>query len=302
MEKLKKAFRIDDNDNNIHDTTAAPVDSPILLTQYSSEASQLIKSFTKNILFVVIILTIITAMTTFDLIKELGFFTNVLADNTIDVMIIAVSILLIVFLILTIRSVMRSEKILDKWSNLFENNAIRTGILLTINNKSKEEILNALSETETIEEIASPLQYYLRTKSSAEAESRTEFYDIKVNDAIFDILIDKSTINTSNINADSLKNAIHNYGSILIKLTEGIIDKNLTQSVIKSLKSYRKQGNKIGLAMIIGESITNESYDLVNKLKDKTISESLILIEKSTANNNNNQVSDLKNLNNILTP
>ena len=55
--------------------------------------------------------------------------------------------------------------------------------------------------------------------------------------------------------------------------------------------------------MIIGESITNESYDLVNKLKDKTISESLILIEKSTANNNNNnQVSDLKNLNNILTP
>ena len=282
---------IDDNINT---------DSPILLTQYSSEASQLIKSFTKNIPFVVIILTIITAMTTFDLIKELGFFTNVLADKTIDVMIIAVSILLILFLILTIGPVMRSEKILDKWSNLFENNAIRTGILLSINNKNKEEILNALSETETIEEIASPLQHYLRTKSSAEVESRTEFYDIKVNDVIFDILIDKSTINTSNINADSLRNAIQDYGSILIKLTEGIINKNLTQSVIGSLKSYRKQGNKIGLAMIIGESITNESYDLVDKLKDKTISESLILIEKPTANNN--KVSDLKNLNNILTP
>ena len=55
---------------------------------------------------------------------------------------------------------MRSQKILDKWSNLFEKNAIRTDILLTINNKSKEEILNAISET--IEEIASPLQYYLK--------------------------------------------------------------------------------------------------------------------------------------------
>ena len=45
------------------------------------------------------------------------------------------------------------------------------------------------------------------------------------------------------------------------------IDKNLTQTVIKSLQKYRKQGNKIGLAMIIGESITNESYDLVDKIK-----------------------------------
>ena len=29
------------------------------------------------------------------------------------------------------------------------------------------------------------------------------------------------------------------------------------KTVIESLQKYRKQGNKIGLAMIIGESITN---------------------------------------------
>ena len=39
------------------------VDSSILLTQYSSEASQLIKSFTKYIPFVVMILILIAAMT-----------------------------------------------------------------------------------------------------------------------------------------------------------------------------------------------------------------------------------------------
>ena len=54
--------------------------------------------------------------------------------------------------------------------------------------------------------------------------------------------------------------------------------------------------------MIIGESITNESYDLVDKIKDKTISESLILIEKPTTENNLSSASDLKNLNNMLTP
>ena len=284
-----KKRSIDDNIDEV-----AAVDSPILLTQYSSEASQLIKSFTKYMPFVVIILILITSITTFDLVvRPSGFFTNVLTDKTIDTMIIAVSILLIIFLIFTVRPVLRSQKILDKWSNLFENNSIRTGILLSINNKSKEEILKALSKN--IEQIASQLQYYLSKSGDG-----TEFYDINVSDVIFDILIDNSTIKT-NINSDSLKNTFQGYGSILIKLTDGTIDKNLTQSVIKSLQNYRKEGNKIGLAMIIGESITNESYYLIDKIKDKTISKSLILIEKPTINNNPVSTSDLKNLNNILT-
>jgi hypothetical protein len=42
----------------------------------------------------------------------------------------------------------------------------------------------------------------------------------------------------------------------------------------------RQQGNKIGLGIIIGESITQESYDLISKTKDKIINENLILIEK----------------------
>jgi len=279
-------------DNNIIDDDAI-ADSPILLTQYSSEASQLIKSFTKYMPFVVIILILIASITTFDLIRPSGFFTNVLIDTIIDTIIVAVSILLIIFIIFTILPALRYHKILDKWSNLFENNSIRTGILLSINKKSKEEILKALSKN--IEKIASPLQYYLSKSGDG-----TEFYDINVNDVIFDILIDKSTIKP-NINSDSLKNIIQDYGNILIKLTEGTIDKNLTQSVIKSLQNYRKEGNKIGLAMIIGESITNESSYLIDKIKDKTISKSLILIEKPTINNNLVSTSDLKNLNNILT-
>ena len=256
----------------------------VVLTQYSSEASQLIKSFTKNIPFIVLILILIISMTSFDLIMDLGF-TRILSDETIDAMIIAVSLFLILFTFFTVRPVLRSQKILDKWSNLFENNAIKIGILLTINDKSKEEILHALSEI--IEQIAIPLQHYI-SKSDTK-----EFYNVSVGDSTFDILIDKSTIKP--IDSDSLKNTIQDYGSILVKIAENTIDKNITQSFLESLHKYKKHGNKIGLAMIIGESITQESSNLVNKIKDKTISENLILIEKP-----NNKDYDLKSFNNVI--
>ena len=256
----------------IDDSTNA--DSNILLTQYSSEASQLIKSFTKKIPFVVIILIVIAAMTTFDLVMDLGF-TRFLPDETIDAMIIAISILLIIFLLFAVRPVMRSQKTLDKWSNLFENNAIRTGILLSINNKSKEEILNALSET--IEEIDIPLHHYL-----SKSKQHNEFYNISIDDTssiIFDIIIDKSTINPT-IDPD-LRKTIQDYGGILVKIVEKTIDKNTTQTFIESLQKYRmKKDNKIGLAILIGESIEQESYQLINKMKDKNIRENVILIEK----------------------
>ena len=253
------------------------LDSNLLLTQYSSEASQLIKSFTKTIPFVVIILAIIAAMTTFDLVMDLGF-TRILPDETIDAMIIVVSILLIVLLIFILRPVMRSQKILDKWSNLFENNAIRTGILLTINNKSKEEILNALSET--IEEIDIPLHHYL-----SKSTNHNEFYNVSIDDTTFDILIDKSTINsnptTTTTDANSLGDIIQDYGGILVKITDNTIDKNTTKTFIESLKKYRrKKGNKIGLAILVGESIELKSYELIDRVKDKNIRENLILIEK----------------------
>jgi hypothetical protein len=275
----KNESRRDRRDDNINN------DSPLLLTQYSSKAAQLIKSFTKNILFLILILFVITGMTIFDLSMDLGF-TNILSDETIDAIIIGTSIFLILFTILIVRPVRRSQHILEKWSNLFDQNSIRTGIILSINNKSKDEVLVALSET--IEQIAIPLQDYLSKSDN------NEFYDISVNDTTFDILIDKSTVKT--LDANSLKNTIQDYGSIIIKITEGIIDKDVTQSFIQSLQKYRKQqGNKIGLAMIIGESITQESYDLISKSKDKIINENLILIEKPTTD------PDLMNLNNVVT-
>jgi hypothetical protein len=271
-----RKHNLDDSINN---------DSPLLLTHYSSEAAQLIKSFTNNILLVLIILFVITGMTILDLAMDLGF-TKILSDETIDAIIIVISIFLILFTILIVRPVLRSQNILEKWSNLFDKNAIRTGIILSINNKSKKEVLVALSET--IEQIAIPLQDYL-SKSD-----HSEFYDVSRDGITFDILIDKSTVKS--IDANSLKNTIQDYGSIIIKITEGIIDKDVTQSFIQSFQKYRKlQGNKVGLAMIIGESVTQESYDLISKTKDKIINENLILIEKPGTD------PDLMNLNNVFT-
>ena len=276
----KNESRRDKTDDSINNN-----DSPLSLTQYSSEAARLIKSFTNNILFVLIILFVIATMTILDLSMDLGFI-NILTDETIDAIIIATSVFLIVFTILILRPVFRSQKILEKWSNLFDKNAIKTGIILSINNKSKEEVLIALSET--IEQIAIPLQDYL-----SKTDHR-EFYDVSIEGDTFDIIIDKSTIKL--LDANSLITTIQDYGSILIKITEGVIDKDVTRSFIYSLQKYRKQQvNKVGLALIIGESIAQESYDLINKTRDKIINESLILIEKPTTD------PDLMNLNNVLT-
>jgi hypothetical protein len=277
---MKKDTSTRDNiDDNIKNNNSA-----LILTQYSSKASQLIKSFTKNIRFLILILIVITGMTILDLSMDLGFITF-LSDETIDSMIIGTSLFLIVFTILIVRPVFKSQNILEKWSNLFDKNAIRTGIILSINNKNKDEILFALSET--IEQIAIPLQNYL-SKSD-----KKEFFDINFNGATVDILIDKSTIKS--VDANSLKNTIQDYGSIIVKITDGIIDKGVTHSFIQSLQKYRKQvGNKIGLAMIIGESITQESHELISKSKDKIINENLILIEKPLTD------PDLMNLNNVL--
>ena len=259
----------------------------VILTKYSSEASQLIKSFTKNIPLVVMILILIVSMTTLDLVMDLGF-TRILSDETIDTIIIAVSVFLILFTLFLVRPVLRSRKILDKWSNLFENNAIRTGIILTIRNNSKVEILYALPEV--IDQIADPLEYYLSISD------KIEFYNVNIDDInTFDILIDKSTIKS--IDSDSLKNTIQEYGSILIKIVDKAIDKSITEDFLKSLQKYKKRGNKIGLAIMIGDSISQESYILANKIKDRTISDNLILIEKPV----NNRDYDLKSLNNVST-
>lgn len=268
-----------------NDKTDINIDADsVVLTQYSSEAAQLIKSFTKIVPFIVIFLISLASVTTFDLVMDLGF-ARILSDEMIDAIIITISVSLILITVYTVRPILRSQKILDKWSNLFENNAIKTGILLMIKDKNKEEILYAL--TEIIKQISIPLQNYISKSDN------TEFYNVNVGDDTFDILIDQSTIKP--IDAEYLKNAIHDYGSILVKIVENTIDKNITEKFLDSLYKYKKNGNKIGLAIIIGESIDQESVKLVSKIKDKIIREKLILIEKP-----NNKDYNL-NLNNVLT-
>lgn len=268
-----------------NDKTDINIDSDsVVLTQYSSEAAQLIKSFTKIVPFIVIFLISLASITTFDLAMDLGF-ARILSDEMIDAIIITISVSLILITVYTVRPILRSQKILDKWSNLFENNAIKTGILLMIKDKNKEEILYAL--TEIIKQISIPLQNYISKSDN------TEFYNVNVGDDTFDILIDQSTIKP--IDAEYLKNAIHDYGSILVKIVENTIDKNITEKFLDSLYKYKKNGNKIGLAIIIGESLDQESVKLVSKIKDKIIRENLILIEKP-----NNKDYNL-NLNNVLT-
>ncbi|MDQ6863639.1 MAG: hypothetical protein M3044_07420 [Thermoproteota archaeon] len=92
--------------------------------------------------------------------------------------------------------------------------------------RSKEEALRVVSET--IEEIGEPLRKYISSK-----DIFSEFFDVALdkNDSsdknmIFDVLIDVGRIGSAGHNSsnnDALKQVIREYGSVIIKIVNGIV-------------------------------------------------------------------------------
>jgi hypothetical protein len=88
--------------------------------------------------------------------------------------------------------------------------------------------------SETIEKIDEPLQMYL----SSSKENLKQFIDVSVGDTaiVFDVLIDGDRI--SSREEDDLKQALREYGSIIIKIVDGIIDKNVVLSLYNLISRY----------------------------------------------------------------
>jgi hypothetical protein len=150
-----------------------------------------------------------------------------------------------------------------------------------LKDRTKGEVIKSLSEA--IEQV------YLLQKFIVERPSNVaKFMDVKVNeDIIFDILIDKERIlnenNKNNIDTINLYKEIERYGSIIVNIIDHSIDKPAVELFFNSLLKYISLSkNKIGLAMIIGETANPDGLDLANKLniKNSKIIRHFILIEK----------------------
>src|SRR5215831_454309 len=246
--------------------------SIILAARFGSESLNVIRSVEKNLLLVIFILIPLVA---FAILDTLEVFKQI---NIHDIIIVILSIILTIVSISLYWFSRKSRYILHRWAKMFEESTISSLMNIYLKDKTKEEIIRSLSES--IEQIYSLQEYIVKRPSNI-----TNFMDVKVNeDLIFDILIDKERIlNENNMDANDLYKEIKRYGSIIVNVVDHTIDKPTVELFFNSLLKYISLSkNKIGLAMIVGDTASPNGFDLVNKLniKNSKIIRHFILIEK----------------------
>lgn len=249
--------------------------SIILAARFGSESLNVIRSVEKNLLLVIFILIPLVA---FAILDTLEVFKQI---NIHDIIIVILSIILTIVSISLYWFSRKSRYILHRWAKMFEESTISSLMNIYLKDKTKEEIIRSLSES--IEQIYSLQEYIVKRPSNL-----AKFMDVKVNeDLIFDILIDKERIlnenNKNNMDTNDLYKEIKRYGSIIVNVVDHTIDKPTVELFFNSLLKYISLSkNKIGLAMIVGDTASPDGFDLVNKLniKNSKIIRHFILIEK----------------------
>ena len=166
---------------------------------------------------------------------------------------------------------------------MFETNTLSTSLNIVMANRSKEEVIKGL--TYSVAQIAEPLQTYIESKES----DLSEFLDVNVNgnNLKFDILLDANQVVDDNSTiSNNLKDILRNYGSVVVKIIDGAIDKNTVESFVNSLLAYVSlTKNDIGLGLIIGEEIATDAQPFANKSRHvnrKKINNLLLLVKPST--------------------
>lgn len=285
------------SDFDMHDS----IDSPIMPTRYAHRSSKLIRSIEKTFYPIVGLIAALLVFAVLDMTDVLVEY-NIMPDRTHDIIITSVSAILLIAVVYLFYGIIKSRKMLHHWADIFERNSIKAGLTISMSNTSKENILGALSET--IEGIGEPLREYL----SSSPENYKNLIDVRITkDTVFDILIDSdrlmnratsdqvssvtlppNTITTTSSSSTcipdrDLSESVGEYGAIIVKVvTSGNrISKETVKSFQEEIQEYISlTRNKVGLALIVGNTIDAEAEEL-SKSEMKGI-DYLILIEKTT--------------------
>jgi len=204
-------------------------------------------------------------------------------DKTVDILLLLILIVVLVPLFLLL---LKSRNVLDRWTDMFERNTIATTLSIALTDKSKEAIVLALMHS--VEQISEPLQAYINSKRN----NLTEFLNIAVDkkdaNLRFDILMDANHVlddDGSNVN-NNFRQVLEKYGAVIIKILDGVIDRQYVESFAESLSKYCSiTKNKVGLGLIIGEDLTDEAKEYASKisLHRKRGINHLILIAKQSS-------------------
>ncbi len=250
--------------------------STILTSRFGYTSAKLIHSVEKNLY---VVLAVIVSIATLSLLNTLGILNYLHPENVDYFVDLTLSVVLIIVVVPLVFLILKSRKVLDKWNDMFEKNTISTSMNITMKDRTEEAALKALSYA--VGEFAEPLQAYIESKKS----DLSEFLDVKVNDDIkFNVLLSSNhMLNDGSTISNNLKQILQGYGSIVIKIVDGVIDKTTVESFVNSLSTYAsltKTG--IGLSLIIGEEIRRDGQEFANKtsyLKRRKI-QNVVLLSK----------------------
>jgi hypothetical protein len=267
---------LDGGDNNTTDFTGS-YSSPILITKYAQKAVKLIGVLEKNFVLIVGAISVISVLSILDILQAQGHIHIIISDNGYDITVTVFSLISLAVFVPTIMLLLKSRRILESWADMFHRNSIKASMNIAMASKSKEEAIWAI--TETVEEIGEPLQMYL----SSSKDNIRQFVDISVNanddDILFDVLIDDDRVSSGEGN--NLKQGIKEYGSIVIRVVDGMVDKKIVHMFYDSISKYVSfTKNNVGLALIIGEAATQDAYNTAIQYENKKRIKHLVIIEK----------------------
>lgn len=255
--------------------------SPVLATKYAHTASNLVLTLTKNFVLIIGIISALVFLAMMDVLHVVGYM-KVIPDLVYDSVIVIFSVFLLIVILYLLDTLLKSKKMLNSWADTFERNSIKTGMNISMTSKSKEEAISAVAET--VAQIGEPLRKYISSK-----ENLKNFLDVnaKINnlEIFFDVVIDQDHVRndvsySGTDNGVSLKKSLIEYGAVVIKVIEGIIDTDSVQSFYNSLSTYISlTKNKVGLALIIGDDVTEDAENIARQHESDKINY-IVLIEK----------------------
>lgn len=280
-----KRIQIEKDDKNLKtqeiDDRPQLLNSPILATRYAHKSSKLVYSIEKNFYLIICIISSLFVLSLLDFLEIQGIFSV-----SMDFLITIFSGISVAILSYTIPNILKSKRMLRSWADMFERNSIRAGLNISMVNKSKEEAVHAIAET--IEEVGEQLRKYISSK-----DNFNEFLNISytsggkddVDKILFDVVIDaEHVVNVKTKDSKEisvrLQDVLKGYGAIVIKIVDGNITREMVTSFSKDLNLYKSSSkNKIHLAIMIGNDISEDLHALAMKLERNGI-KYFVLVEK----------------------
>jgi hypothetical protein len=240
--------------------------STILTSRFGHESAGLIHIAQKNLYIIIGLIVAIVVLSILNIIGALGYFStsSEQVDKIVDVILLLVLIAVLAPLVLLL---LRSRNMLDRWTDMFERNTIMATMSITMTARTREEAILALPQS--IQEISEPLQEYIDLRKT---KALNEFFNASIHDAnslvIFDVLIDSDHVSDDNSNAsNNLKKVLKEYGTIIIKIVDGDIDRNSAESFVHSLMTYISiTKHPVGIGLVIGDSLTDDAREYASKI------------------------------------